>query len=269
MTLIIYKVTNIINGKVYIGQTCNTLDYRRSQHERDCKYHRNSYFHEALLKYGFDNFVWEIIDSSDTQEGIDELEKMYIKEYKTTDKKYGYNLKLGGREGGMYNDDCRKRLGESTKKKWQNPKMAAKMLEGLRKGTETVKERAKNYWEIRICPHCGKEFKVKPHEKKRFCSYECSVHGCKDKILENQQKATTTSHEINVKIRNERKEIILNWAKNNKDLILNCPFNKVETTFKELFDILNVKDMKTISACVGGKYRKDFLRILQEYVNRL
>lgn len=58
-------------------------------------------------------------------------------------------------------------------------------------------------------------------------------------------------------------------AKNNKGLILNCPLNKVETTFKELFDILNVKDMRTISTCVGGKYRKDFLRILQEYVNGL
>lgn len=267
--MIIYKVTNIANGKIYIGQTKNTLEYRRSQHERDCKYHRNSYFHEALLKYGFENFKWEIIDCSDTQEGIDKLEKQYVREYKTYNKTYGYNLKLGGREGGIYNNECKRRLGESTKKKWKDPEMAAKMLEGLRKGAETMKKRAKNYWEIRICQYCGKEFKVKPHEKKRFCSYDCSVHGCKDKALENLQKASTVSHEINSKIRNERKEIILNWAKNNKGLILNCPLNKVETTFKELFDILNVKDMRTISTCVGGKYRKDFLRILQEYVNGL
>ena len=56
--MIIYKVTNLINGKIYIGQSINTLEYRKSQHEREakCNKRKTIYFHLALLKYGFENF---------------------------------------------------------------------------------------------------------------------------------------------------------------------------------------------------------------------
>ncbi len=264
--MIIYKVTNTVNNKVYIGQTCNTLEYRRSQHERDCKYHRNSYFHEALLKYGFDKFVWEVIDSCNTQDGIDELEKMYIKEYRTTDKQFGYNLKQGGREGGLYNDECRKRLGESTKRKWQNPEIAAKMLAGLRKGTDTVKERAKNFWAVCTCEYCGKEFKVKPHQKRRFCSTKCSELGCREESIERLHKITQNSIEKFKRERDDKALIIYEWAKNNRDLVLKCPFNKISTTLKDLFTIVNAKDMRTIMICIGCTSKKEFLKKLKDYV---
>lgn len=267
--MIIYKATNKTNGKVYIGQTCNTLEYRKNQHERDCKYHRNSYFHEALLKYGFDQFVWEVIDSSETQEGIDELEKKYITEYKATNKEFGYNLKLGGKEGGLYNEECRKRLGESTKKKWQNPEIRVKMLDGLRRGTETMKEKSKNFWEIRVCSCCGKEFKVKPHEKKRFCSVECSVAGCKELWSENLKIATETNEKHIKEVRDSRADLIFNWVKDNRELVLTCPFNNVETTLNGLFDAVGVKDMRTIAACIGCKYKKDTLKKLKEYAENL
>lgn len=264
--MIIYKATNKQNNKVYIGQTKNTLEYRKSQHERDCKYHRNSYFHEALLKYGFDSFVWEIMDSADTQEQIDLLERKYIEEYSSTKKECGYNLKFGGKEGGLYNEECRRRLGESTKKKWSNPETAAKMLAGLIKGVETQKEKAKNFYETRICPCCGNEFKVKPHIKKRFCSTECSINACTDIWNENLKKATQKNIDEASKIREKRKEKIMEWAKQNKTLILNTPKNKVSTTLADLFAYVGVKDMRTIAASVGVSYKKEFLVWLQEYV---
>ena len=264
--MIIYKVTNKQNNKVYIGQTKNTLEYRKSQHERDCKYHRNSYFHEALLKYGFESFEWEVIDQANTQEEIDILEKKYIKECLSTNKEYGYNLKHGGKEGGLYNEECRRRLGESTKKKWSNPETSAKMLAGLRKGTETQKEKGKHFFEIRICPCCGNAFKVKPHMKNRFCSVECSNKSCKELFCENLKKATQKNIEEVSKIRNERQNLIKEWAKQNKSLILGTPKNKVSTTLNGLFEYVGVKDMRTIAACVGCKYKKDFLDWLKEYV---
>lgn len=264
--MIIYKATNKQNNKVYIGQTKNTLEYRKSQHERDCKYHRNSYFHEALLKYGFESFEWQVIDQADTQENIDFLEKKYIKEYLSTDKNHGYNLKHGGKEGGLYNEECRRRLGESTKKKWENPEISEKMLDGLRKGVETQKEKSKHFFEVRTCPCCGKEFKVKPHMKKRFCSIECSNKRCKEVCCENLKKATQKNIDEVAKIRNERKKIIIEWAKQNKPLILATPKNKISTTLNGLFDYVGVKDMRTIAACVGVKYRKDFLEWLKDYV---
>ena len=61
--MIIYKVTNKINNKIYIGQTINSLEHRRKQHEKDCRRNKyyNNRFHNALIKYGFDNFIWECL----------------------------------------------------------------------------------------------------------------------------------------------------------------------------------------------------------------
>jgi group I intron endonuclease len=58
---IIYKVTNLTNGKVYIGQTVRTLHQRKNSHIRDLKKNMDIVFHHALRKYGIDNFNWEII----------------------------------------------------------------------------------------------------------------------------------------------------------------------------------------------------------------
>ena len=61
--MLIYKVTNKINGYIYIGQTSLTLEQRKWRHEHESINVRRKTvkFHNALSKYGFDNFVWEII----------------------------------------------------------------------------------------------------------------------------------------------------------------------------------------------------------------
>ena len=53
--MLIYKVTNLKNNKVYIGQTINSLEYRQNQHIKDCrrKNYYDNYFHNALIKYGY------------------------------------------------------------------------------------------------------------------------------------------------------------------------------------------------------------------------
>lgn len=92
---IIYKVTNKINGKVYIGQTTRTLDKRQACHlseMRACRY--NSVFHKALRKYGKDSFIWEIVEHCNTKEELDEMEISYIKQCNSY--KFGYNLTSGG-----------------------------------------------------------------------------------------------------------------------------------------------------------------------------
>jgi len=61
--MIIYKVTNEINNKIYIGQTVNSLDKRKSQHKADSNNKKKliRYFYLAINKYGFDCFQWEIL----------------------------------------------------------------------------------------------------------------------------------------------------------------------------------------------------------------
>lgn len=100
MNYIIYKVTNKINNKIYIGQTRNTLDKRKSEHYREARYCdkwniKDNKFHKALLKYSYEDFIWEIEDDSAlSSEELLEKEIYYINKYDSF--KYGYNSTIGG-----------------------------------------------------------------------------------------------------------------------------------------------------------------------------
>ena len=98
-TGLIYKYTNKINNKVYIGQTTEKLERR---HHRHCFQHINdgTYFHRALKKYGIDNFNLEIVENNIPLIELDNREIYWIKyfdSYYTSGK--GYNLTKGGKWG--------------------------------------------------------------------------------------------------------------------------------------------------------------------------
>ena len=89
MEIHIYKIVNLINGKIYIGQTKNTLKQRFSGHKSaDTRVGR------AIRYHGAENFVITEIATARTQEQADELERKYIKEYDAI--RYGYNIEEGG-----------------------------------------------------------------------------------------------------------------------------------------------------------------------------
>lgn len=94
--MIIYKATNIINNKVYIGQTVNSLSVRKAQHERSHEYGYKTAFSNAIRKYGKENFKWEVIYETDSMEDLNEKESYYIEYYKSLVTENGYNLKGGG-----------------------------------------------------------------------------------------------------------------------------------------------------------------------------
>lgn len=98
--MIIYKATNKINGKVYIGQTEKTLEHRKEVHHRDSE-RMDTYFYRAIRKYGWENFKWEVIDdSATTREELNALEQYYIAKYQSFDnKEKGYNSTSGGEYG--------------------------------------------------------------------------------------------------------------------------------------------------------------------------
>lgn len=91
---VIYLYENAINHKKYVGQTTKSVKERHQNHKWQ-KY--NSYFHNALTKYGEDNFTLKVIDVAYSQEELDEKEIYWIKYYDSV--KQGYNLTSGG--GGM------------------------------------------------------------------------------------------------------------------------------------------------------------------------
>lgn len=93
--MIIYKITNIINNKVYIGLTTESLQARWKNHLQQAKKNKKPLYY-SIRKYGIENFSVEIIDEAKTIEELGELERFYIQKYNSTNPKYGYNITAGG-----------------------------------------------------------------------------------------------------------------------------------------------------------------------------
>lgn len=86
----IYRITNNINGMVYIGQTRRTVAERVKQH-----IYQQSKIGKAMTKYGTENFSVDVIDRAETQEELDALERFWIAFYNTREN--GYNTLIGGK----------------------------------------------------------------------------------------------------------------------------------------------------------------------------
>jgi group I intron endonuclease len=111
---IVYKITNTINNKIYIGKTVKTLPERKGLHKFLYlhKEHEGGHYplYRAMRKYGWNNFKWEIIDKCLFNESAIELEKYYIKKFNCMVPR-GYNCTAGG--DGL----CGHHHSEETKKK--------------------------------------------------------------------------------------------------------------------------------------------------------
>ena len=72
---VVYKITNKINGKIYIGQTTRTFEQRWKEHCNDAMNFKDIYlFHNAIRKYGKENFECEILESNIPDELILDVE---------------------------------------------------------------------------------------------------------------------------------------------------------------------------------------------------
>ena len=90
----VYKYTNLLNGKIYIGQTCSSLE-KRAGHN-GYKYKKCIYFYNAIKKYGWNNFRGEILLDNLTREEANLMEIKLISFYNSNNKSIGYNISDGG-----------------------------------------------------------------------------------------------------------------------------------------------------------------------------
>jgi group I intron endonuclease len=106
----IYKITNKVDGKIYIGQTIQILEYRWRKHRNvgsNC-----CYLKRAFNKYGTDNFEFKLICIC-FDEDLDKYEIQYMEKYNSMVPN-GYNLRKGGNSG-KHHEETKRKISESLK----------------------------------------------------------------------------------------------------------------------------------------------------------
>lgn len=270
--MIIYKATNLINQKLYIGQTTLTLEQRQKRHFSEAlnPNKRNAYFHNAICKYGKENFIFEIIDTAISIDELNDKEQYWISYYNSTNKNIGYNLDSGGKNC-FKSKSTKEKIGSIKKENWKNPELSKKMKLGIIKATQKWIQICKDKEISMICQNCGKEFLLPLHmtKNRKYCSLKCA-----NEI--NIKKATKSASIKNHLVTQEKyiniKSIASQWAIENKEIINKCPKNNIKTNLAELqttiLNNFNTKDWRIISKAIcSSESVKDLLNWLQSFVN--
>ena len=146
----VYKITNTINGLVYIGCTVNSLEKRFYEHLYRCfNSDYKSKLYNSIKKYGYENFIIELIEECDLSIMYD-TEKKYIEQY---DSYYnGLNLTFGGEGclGYTHSPEIRKKISERTKSGNSHKGKTYEELYGVSSIIENEKRKlsVKKQWEI-------------------------------------------------------------------------------------------------------------------------
>lgn len=116
----IYKITNLINNKIYIGSSVN-VQKRMNNHKYRLKSnkHGNKHLQYAWNKYGEENFIFEPIDYVEEKDKLIEKEQFWIDNYESYNKDVGYNIRIKAENnlGIHYSDETKQKLSESHKGK--------------------------------------------------------------------------------------------------------------------------------------------------------
>ena len=154
--MIIYKSTNKITGKVYIGQTIQTLDKRIKGHIKESKMDKTRPFLLSINKYGANNFIFETIDLANNLDELNDKEIHWINFYNSVSPN-GYNVTGGGQGKKMIStNELGKRIskGLQNSKKWQKIKNSEEYLKkikekfiGHNKGKKFSTEHKEKIWE--------------------------------------------------------------------------------------------------------------------------
>ena len=127
----VYLIENKINNHKYIGQTTQGYLNRFQQHVRETEYGDSSALHNAIRKWGEDNFKVELIETCDLDQ-LDEREIYWISFYNTYKSKDHYNMTSGG-EGYLLSEEIKDKISETMKKIPRGEKWEKSMSDAMKK----------------------------------------------------------------------------------------------------------------------------------------
>lgn len=264
-TYIIYKHTNKINGKVYIGQSKYSLEERSKKNGEGYKTQKK--FWNAIQKYGWNNFTHEVLFSNLSKEEANKIEITLIEEYDSI--KNGYNVRKGGSNfnynessyqnsnsnflGKKHTEEYKIYMSNLMKEKWNNNNYKEKTKENMKKN------------------HANCNGKNNSQSKEVYCieknisAFSCGemakklnfdpVQGGKSiaRVARGERKTYKNLHFIWANEKNEEKisEIIKEHTKGIAKKVKCIETNKIYNSIKEASrDTL--ADASSISKCCNG-----------------
>ena len=117
----VYKITNDVNNKVYIGRTKNFnrrfSQYKSAFQDRSVR-HINEYLLKSMIKHGFEKFKFEILEIC-SFEKQPERELYWMIHYNSLDREFGYNLRLDTDESLVIDQRTRDKISARLKVEWE------------------------------------------------------------------------------------------------------------------------------------------------------
>ena len=153
----IYKITNNINGKIYIGCTTKGIEYRFKGH-RSAYRRKHSLLYEAMREFGFENFSISVLEHGEDDSIRYEREKYYIDKLNTMNPDIGYNMTIGGTGtiGYEFTEEDKKKVSLAGMRRKPTKKMIERMR-NLHLGKKLSEETKKKISESRIGKYTGED----------------------------------------------------------------------------------------------------------------
>lgn len=229
---LIYKITNLINDKVYVGQTTQELKLRLKYH----KSNKNTLIGRAIRKYGWENFSVEVLEECETQEQLNEREIFWIKKLNSKNPN-GYNLTDGGERnykvvesvrrkislagmGRKFSDETKAKISASNKKHYaENPERRLKI---------SIANTGNQYSKGRVLSF---ETRKKMSESKKHLSEETHRKLSAAQIGNKKKLGFKCSDETKFRMSNARKKVVYP--------VLESELNKLKLTHCGLAKQLN------------------------------
>lgn len=184
--MIIYKITNLVTNKIYIGQTVSSLEKRWGQHWSDMR--SKGILRKAITKYGKNNFKIEQIDSANSMDELNQKELEWISKLDSRNPSIGYNLMLGGKNS-KHDERSKKHMSEVMKIK--SHMIGKKGAQHPRYGvphSEETKCKLKEYYSKNAGSNKGKKFSEETKLKiSKANTGKVTSQQTKDKISEAQK----------------------------------------------------------------------------------
>lgn len=129
MSWFVYTITNVLNGKVYVGKAANPHS-RFKSHVKKSMANSPLALHCAMRLHGIENFVLTVVSQYETEDETYDEESRLIKELQTT--RVGYNMNEGGVGGSNPTQEVRDKISRSLKGRHHTEESKAKMREACK-----------------------------------------------------------------------------------------------------------------------------------------